>query len=173
EWLLGQSSHYQASDGTTRPWTEEARQAVQASLRDSAGQAMRTLAFGHAVLPPDTPAEPEELHGRREGLESGLVFAGFVAIRDPLRHDVKEAVAECRQAGIEVKMITGDNVETARAIARDIGLVEAADVPIDTADAVVLTSPKFNELFAERKDLRQHGELPPEKAQRRDALTRQ
>ncbi|HZY87465.1 MAG TPA: cation-translocating P-type ATPase, partial [Gemmataceae bacterium] len=173
EWLLGQSTHYQASDGTTRPWTDEARHAVQASLRDSAGQAMRTLAFGHALLPPGTPAEPEELHGRRESLESGLVFAGFVAIRDPLRDDVKEAVAECRQAGIEVKMITGDNVETARAIARDIGMVESADAPIDTPDAVVLTSPKFNELFAERKELTQHGELPPEKAQRRDGLTRQ
>jgi Ca2+-transporting ATPase len=173
EWLLGQSTHYQASDGTTRPWTDEARQAVQASLRDSAGQAMRTLAFGHALLPPDTPAEAEALHGRRDGLESGLVFSGFVAIRDPLRDDVKEAVAECRQAGIEVKMITGDNVETARAIARDIGLVEGADAPIDTSGAVVLTSPKFNELFAERKDLKQHGELPAEKAARRDELTRQ
>ncbi len=173
EWLLGQSTHYQASDGTTRPWTDEARRAVQESLRDSAGQAMRTLAFGHAVLPPDAPDTPDELHGRREGLESGLVFDGFVAIRDPLREDVKAAVAECRQAGIEVKMITGDNVETARAIARDIGLVERGDAPIDTPDAVVLTSPKFNELFAELKDLRQHGELSPEKAQRRDALTRQ
>jgi P-type Ca2+ transporter type 2C len=173
EWLLGQSTHYQASDGTTRPWTDEARQALQASLRDSAGQAMRTLAFGHALLPPDTPEGSDELHGRRESLESGLVFDGFVAIRDPLREDVKEAVAECRQAGIEVKMITGDNVETARAIARDIALVERGDAPIDTPDAVVLTSPKFNELFAERKDLRQRGELPPEKAERRDALTRQ
>ena len=79
-----------------------------------------------------------------------LVFVGFVAIRDPLRDDVKEAVAECRQAGIEVKMITGDNVETARAIAYEIGLIDRRDAPIDTPDAVVLTSPTFNELLPDR-----------------------
>ena len=45
-------------------------------------------------------------------LESGLVFVGFLAIRDPLRDDVKDAIEQCRRAGIEVKMITGDNVET-------------------------------------------------------------
>ena len=56
---------------------------------------------------------------------SNLVYTGFVAIRDPLRDDVKEAVAECRQAGIEVKMVTGDNVETARAIGYEIGLVDS------------------------------------------------
>ena len=76
--------------------------------------------------------DEDGLHARREILESGLVFTGFVAIRDPLRDDVKDAVAECRQAGIEVKMITGDNVETARAIACDIGLVDRPDAPIDT-----------------------------------------
>src|SRR6267154_1307726 len=104
---------------------------------------MRTLAFGHAVAPPDFPADADGLNARRDALESGLVFNGFAAIRDPLRPDVKDAVAECRKAGIEVKMITGDNVETARAIAYDVGLVARRDEPIDTPDAIVLTSPKF------------------------------
>src|SRR5262249_46850542 len=94
--------------------------------------------FGYAVLEPDTPADYEGLHARREGLEHGLVFVGFVAIRDPLRDDVYEAVEQCRQAGIEVKMITGDNVETARAIGAEIGL-------LDRSDAQVLTSQEFNE----------------------------
>ena len=91
---------------------------------------MRTLAFAHADLPAGharrrgRPARPP-----RRARDADLVFAGFVAIRDPLRDDVKDAVAECRAAGIEVKMITGDNVETARAIARDIGLLDAT--PID------------------------------------------
>ncbi len=84
------------------------------------------------VLPPETPDHADGLHARRDALESGLVYAGFVAIRDPLRDDVKDAVAECRQAGIEVKMITGDNVETARAIACEVGLIDRRDAPIDT-----------------------------------------
>jgi P-type Ca2+ transporter type 2C len=67
------------------------------------------------------------------------VFVGFVAIRDPLREDVFQALAECRSAGIEVKMITGDNAETARAIGREAGL-------LDSEHALVLTSDEFNAL---------------------------
>ncbi len=61
EWLLEHSTHYQAADGAAREWTPEAREAVRAALRDSAGRAMRTLAFGHAVLPADFPADADGL----------------------------------------------------------------------------------------------------------------
>jgi P-type Ca2+ transporter type 2C len=149
EWVLEQSTHYQAADGSVRDWTPEARRAVEAQLRDAAASAMRTLAFGYARLPHETPEEEDALHALRDALEAGLVFTGFVAIRDPLRDDVKHAVDRCRRAGIQVKMITGDNVETARAIGYDIGLVDRRDAPIDTPDAVVLTSAKFNELTDE------------------------
>jgi Ca2+-transporting ATPase len=139
EWVLGHSTHYLTADGGARKWTPEARSAALAVVRDSSAQAMRTLAFGYAVLPPETPADEDALHARQDVLESGLVFVGVAAIRDPLRPDVKAAVEECRRAGIEVKMITGDNVETARAIAGDVGLTDR-DAAIDTADAPVMTS---------------------------------
>jgi Ca2+-transporting ATPase len=173
EWVLENSTRYQAADGGTREWTSEARDAVQACLKDSASQAMRTLGFGYAVLPPDTPTDDDALHSRRDALESGLVFVGFVAIRDPLRDDVKDAVAQCRRAGIEVKMITGDNVETARAIAYDIGLIERRDAPIDTPDAVVLTSAKFNEMHAQLLELKKRGHLSEGDTRQREELTRQ
>jgi Ca2+-transporting ATPase len=150
EWVLEHSTHYQHADGSTGDWTPEAKSAVQEGLRDSAVKAMRTLAFAYRVLPPDTPADGEVLHQRRDELETDLVFAGFVAIRDPLREDVKDAVARCRSAGIEVKMITGDNVQTARAIGYNIGLIDSAEAPINTDEAIVLTSDKFNELTDER-----------------------
>jgi Ca2+-transporting ATPase len=142
EWLLENSAHYLTSDGSVRAWTPEARRAVEGSLRDAASQAMRTLAFGYALLPPETPTDDDGLHARRDALESDLVYVGFVAIRDPLRDDVRDAIERCRRAGIEVKMITGDNVETARAIARDVGLISPRDAP----DAAVMISPEFNEL---------------------------
>jgi Ca2+-transporting ATPase len=173
EWVLGQSVQYLAADGTARPWTPEARRAVEESLKDSASQAMRTLAFAYAVLPADTPVDDEGLHARRDALESSLIFAGYLAIRDPLRDDVKDAVAQCRVAGIEVKMITGDNVETARAIASDIGLIDRRDAPIDTPDAVVLTSAKFNELHGQLKELKGRDGLPEAEVKRRDDLMRQ
>jgi Ca2+-transporting ATPase len=173
EWVLGQSTHYQGADGAAHPWTTEARAAVQSALKDAAGQAMRTLAFGFAVQPPHVPADEEGLHTHRDALENNLVFAGFVAIRDPLRPDVKDAVEQCRRAGIEVKMITGDNVETARAIGCDIGLVDRHDAPIDTDDAVVLTSPRFNELYAQLKVLKGQANPGAGPSEQRDALTRQ
>lgn len=152
EWVLEQSTQFLDRDGTVRDWTPEMRAQLQQALRDAAGQAMRTLAFGFALLPEGTQLDEDTLHARRDELENGLVFVGFVAIRDPLREDVKEAVARCRDAGIEVKMITGDNVETARAIARDIGL-------LDAPGALVLTSQEFNafsddEIKARLHDLR-------------------
>ncbi len=159
EALLQGSTHYLAADGSTKPWTAEAKQAAEDALRDAAGQAMRTLAFGHALLPPDTPDTEEALHERREQLEEGLIFDGFVAIRDPLRPDVKDAVAQCRAAGIEVKMITGDNVETARAIAFDVGLIDRRDAPVDADDGVVMTSPTFNERYERLTGLRGSGDV--------------
>ncbi len=146
EFIIDLSSQYQAGDGTVRDWDDQAREAVKECLRDSTAQAMRTLAFAYAWLPEGTPTDEESLHERREELEKNLVYVGFVGIRDPLRDDVVDAINQCRDAGIEVKMITGDNVETARAIGFDIGLIESRDVPIDSDDGVILTSAKFNEM---------------------------
>jgi len=150
EGLLAGSTHYQAADGTAREWTAPTRQAALQQLQDAAGRAMRTLAFAYAHLPADMPDDSDGLDARREVLESGLVYVGFAAIRDPLRDDVKEALNQCRGAGIDVKMITGDNVETARAIAFEIGLVERRDVPINAADSGVMTSDHFNALNDEQ-----------------------
>jgi Ca2+-transporting ATPase len=139
EWVLDQCRFELMGDGTAREATEEFRQSVRALQQDAAHSAMRTLAFAHAVLPGDLPATEDALHARRETIEKDLVFVGMVAIRDPLRDDVQAALAECRRAGIEVKMITGDNVETARSIAREVGL-------LDVDHNVVLTSQEFNAL---------------------------
>ncbi|HVL15376.1 MAG TPA: calcium-translocating P-type ATPase, PMCA-type [Gemmata sp.] len=139
EYVLNDCRKYLAADGTVRDLTPAAREEIRAQILSAAGDAMRTLAFAHAELPDGFPHEEDAIHDRRGEIEQGLIFDGFVGIRDPLRDDVKEAVHQCRQAGIEVKMITGDTVETARAIGREIGLLEKPD-------AVVLTSAEFNAL---------------------------
>jgi P-type Ca2+ transporter type 2C len=146
EWVLESCTAHLTEDGQRQPLTPEGRDAIRQHLRDAAGKAMRTLAFAYAPLPPETPSDEDGLHARRDTLDKDLVYIGFVAIRDPLRDDVKAAIAECRDAGIEVKMITGDNQETARAIGYEIGLVPRADEPIDTPDAAIVTSKRFNEM---------------------------
>ncbi|MFT4308553.1 MAG: cation-translocating P-type ATPase [Candidatus Woesearchaeota archaeon] len=80
-------------------------------LESYAGDALRTLAFAYK------PADPV-----RKDDEENLVFLGIVALEDPPRDEVPEALATCAKAGIEVKMLTGDNLRTAEAIARKIGL---------------------------------------------------
>jgi Ca2+-transporting ATPase len=142
ERLLEQCDKYLAADGTVRELTPAERAEIQAQIAAAAGDAMRTLAFAHAELPPDFPQDEDAIHERRGEIENGLIYDGFVAIRDPLRDDVKEAVQKCRDAGIEVKMITGDTIETARAIGREVGL-------LDSPDAIVMTHDEFAKLSDE------------------------
>ncbi|MDD1696181.1 MAG: calcium-translocating P-type ATPase, PMCA-type [Methanoregula sp.] len=81
-----------------------------------ATQAMRTLAFAH-----------REITGSDES-ENSLVWDGFVGIRDPLRENIAQSVATCQHAGIRVRMVTGDNPETARAIAMESGIFQGGSV---------------------------------------------
>jgi Ca2+-transporting ATPase len=149
EWMLAHARHRQDDQGVWHPLDDHARRRIQARIDHCARAAMRTLAFAFAILPDDMPATEEALHDRRDDLEKDLVYVGFVAIRDPLRDDVKQALDDCRSAGIAVKMITGDNVETARAIGHEVGLVATSDAPIDVPGAAVMTSRYFNELTDE------------------------
>ena len=137
EIVLEHCTHYLAADGHVQELSEMARQGIVTALQDASSHAMRTLGFAFKKLPADLPRNEDAIHERREEIESGLVFSGFVAIRDPLRPEVKAAVQDCRDAGIEVMMITGDNIETARAIGREIGLLEAPG-------SLAITSTEFN-----------------------------
>jgi Ca2+-transporting ATPase len=143
EIVLEHCTHYFDSSGHTRDLDSPARDAIATALAAASGQAMRTLAFAQRRLPDDWPRNEDALHERRDDIETGLIFAGFVAIRDPLRPEVKDAMRECREAGIAVMMITGDNIQTARAIAGEIGL-------LDAPGSRALTSVEFNELSDEQ-----------------------
>jgi Ca2+-transporting ATPase len=81
-----------------------------AGVSELASQAMRTLAFAHKKI----------VDG--DDSESGLVWDGYVGIRDPLRDNIRESVTRCQNAGIRVRMVTGDNPDTAKAIAKESGI---------------------------------------------------
>lgn len=81
---------------------------------------LRTLGLAYKLLADD---ERPFADGRLAA--SGLCFQGFFSISDPLRADASEAVAWCRKAGIDVKLVTGDNVATAREVALSAGLIGA------------------------------------------------
>ena len=77
-------------------------------------------------------------------VESDLVMDGLFGIKDPLRPEVPGAVAQCQAAGIMVRMVTGDNIETARAIARECGIL--------TSDGIALEGPEFRKMSPAQVD---------------------
>ena len=85
-----------------------------------AADGQRVIALARRVMPEGTESI------RQEDVEQGLTLLGLVAMIDPPRPEAVEAIAECRNAGIDVKMITGDHAATARAIARQLGLAGEA-----------------------------------------------
>ncbi len=102
--------------------TEERRAALATQLADYQRRGMRTLAFAWRADDgaPEDEAVWEEL--RRGQIPDGFRWLGFVAIIDPLREDVRAAIAECQQAGVDIKIVTGDTGLTAQEIARQCGL---------------------------------------------------
>jgi Ca2+-transporting ATPase len=96
---------------------EPLREGIGSTVQDYQSRAMRTLAFAYRDV--DGPIAHEEV----DSVAAGLTWLGFVAIADPLRSDVPPAIKACRDAGIEVKIITGDSPQTAREIASQIGLI--------------------------------------------------
>lgn len=114
------------------------RHAVEAKLLEYQSMAMRTLGFAYQILDDDANIEPYA-NGRLSGTD--LTFLGFVAISDPVRTDVPEAVKCCLDAGVDVKIVTGDTSGTAREIGRQIGICDSS-----TPDVAIITGPEFEAL---------------------------
>ena len=102
--------------GARSPMSQEDRQRITAQSRTFAHQAYRVLAVAMREI--QQGVEKLDI----DQVEQNLTFLGLVAMMDPPRHEVPEAIARCRQAGVRTIMITGDHPLTALAIARQIGL---------------------------------------------------
>ena len=115
--LLLRAQTYLAADGVL-PLTEASRSTFVAENGALAGRAMRVM----AVAGRDIPAEAFDPSGDLMVWAEQLLLIGLVGIIDPPRPEARDAIALCRQAGIAVKMITGDHSLTAAAIAHELGL---------------------------------------------------
>ncbi|MBQ7529325.1 calcium-translocating P-type ATPase, PMCA-type, partial [bacterium] len=136
-------------NGELRP-IEDYRKDIEDGILEASNQALRVIAFSQKISDKGQKFEYTE-----DGCCNNQVFLGMVGIIDPLRKEVPGAVANCHKAGIEVKMITGDALPTARAIAKGAGIL--------TEGGLIMTSQEFNEISEE--DL-------PEKAQKLQVLAR-
>ena len=127
-----------AANGSLVP-TAQIRPEIEKQLLAYQGQAMRTLGFAYQVLGENEDDAPYVEGRLKEGLD--LTYLGVVAISDPVRADVPAAVQHCTNAGISVKIVTGDTPGTAREIGRQIGIWK----PEDT-DRNIITGPAFEAL---------------------------
>ncbi len=117
--LLARSVAVRGAQGASRTW-DEIRTLVLAQNDAIAAEGMRVLAVGQRDLPAGSLADatPEQLLALVDGLE----LLALVGIVDPPRKEAKDAIAQCHDAGIRVRMITGDHATTAAAIARQLGI---------------------------------------------------
>ncbi len=106
---------------TSRLHTDGSNAAIASDTNRLAASGMRVMAYGYRFL--------DELPLKLDyTIEKELIFCGLTAMIDPARENVKQAISECKGAGIMPVMITGDHPETAAAIARETGILEHGDL---------------------------------------------
>ena len=108
-------------------------------MEEFQNKAGRLLAFAHKEL------EGQYNDEEQDEVEQELIYDGFVVISDPLSPDVYESIRNCRSAGIEVKMLTGDNIRTARAIANELHMLDDDHIAVEAADIEKLTDEELKE----------------------------
>ncbi|WP_426580310.1 calcium-translocating P-type ATPase, SERCA-type [Bacillus velezensis] len=113
--LIDRSSHLMY-DARSAPFSGEKKAETEAVLKELASQALRTIAIAYKPLKPGEKPTMEQA-------EKNLTMLGLSGMIDPPRPEVRQAIKECREAGIKTVMITGDHVETAKAIAKDLRLL--------------------------------------------------
>ena len=135
--VLKLCTHY-IENGKAVPMTDAKREEILAANKAMADRALRVLAASERLwdaVPADcSPAN----------LEKDLTFIGLTGMIDPVRPEVKAAIEECRGAGIRPIMITGDHIDTAMAIARELGIL--------TGDTRAITGSQLNEMSDDEFD---------------------
>lgn len=136
EWVIRDCTHVLDAQGKAVPLTAAKKQQLEAHILHMANNALRTLVLAHRdfssqqALPSDWEQTPPD--------HADLVLDCIVGIIDPLRGDVKDAVRIAQEAGVTVRMVTGDNLATACAIARQCGIL--------TADGLSVEGPSFRKM---------------------------
>jgi Ca2+-transporting ATPase len=125
-------------DGAERPLTPEDRARILVANDGLSGRALRVLAVARRTM----KTEPHSYDA--EAIERDLVFCGLLAMIDPPRPEVKDAVDKCRASGIRTVMITGDHKNTALAVARELGFFGDDSVALTGEDVDCLTDEELD-----------------------------
>ncbi|KAL6649424.1 hypothetical protein ACP70R_013648 [Stipagrostis hirtigluma subsp. patula] len=128
EIILASCNKYLNAEGNVVPLDDATIDHLKATIDSFANEALRTLCLAYMEIQDGFSANDQIP-------VDGYTCIGIVGIKDPVRPGVKESVAICRSAGITVRMVTGDNINTAKAIARECGIL--------TEDGIAIEGPEF------------------------------
>lgn len=130
-------------NGEVVPMTDARREEILAANKAMADQALRVLALSSRTYT-EKPSDCSPA-----ALEHDLVFCGLSGMIDPVRPEVTAAIAEAKEAGIRAVMITGDHIDTAVAIAKDLGIITDASQAITGAQLDKISDEDFKERVTE------------------------
>nr|XP_046199854.1 plasma membrane calcium-transporting ATPase 3-like isoform X8 [Oncorhynchus gorbuscha] len=142
EILLKKCSSIMAGGGDPRGFRPRDRdEMVKKVIEPMACDGLRTICVAYK----DLPASPEPDWEDEAGIVSDLICITVVGIEDPVRPEVPDAIKQCQRAGITVRMVTGDNINTARAIAAKCGIIQPGD------DFLCIDGKEFNRRIRNEK----------------------
>lgn len=124
-------------DGAVQPMTKEDRTEILKANKSMADDALRVLAAAYTTYT-DTNS-----FASKEAIEQNLIFIGLTGMIDPVRPEVKQAISTCKSAGITPIMITGDHLDTAVAIARELDILQDSSQAITGYDLHKMTDEEF------------------------------
>ncbi|XP_021715116.1 putative calcium-transporting ATPase 13, plasma membrane-type [Chenopodium quinoa] len=135
EMILDKCSSYYDASGNLKPMNNKAKETFEQIIQSMAASSLRCITFAHK----EVVHKENEVMDQEKLTDDGLTLLGMVGLKDPCRPGVKKAVQDCQNAGVNIKMITGDNVFTARAIAVECGILQ----PGDDINSAVVEGPEF------------------------------
>ncbi|CAL8073704.1 unnamed protein product [Prunus armeniaca] len=122
EMILAMCTSYYNASGLVINMDDNAKMRFEQIIQGMAASSLRCIAFAHKEIPAEEQVDERDHKALLK--EDGMTLLGLAGLKDPCRPGVKEAVGDCQYAGVNVKMITGDNVFTAKAIATECGILK-------------------------------------------------
>ncbi|KAH0901267.1 hypothetical protein HID58_040770 [Brassica napus] len=149
EIVLGSCTHYMDENESLVDMSGEKMAKLKNDINDMAARSLRCVAIAFRTLEADKIPTDEEQLSKWVLPDDDLVLLAIVGIKDPCRPGVKNSVRLCQQAGVKVRMVTGDNIQTAKAIALECGIL-ASDS--DASEPNLIEGKVFRSYSEEERD---------------------
>jgi len=141
EIVLGLCSHYVTNDLQLIPIDQDVHRDMNTQIEEMAQKGLRTICVAYADIPNFDEAWADHPP------ENDLVCIALLGIKDPVRAEVPRAVRQCQRAGIVVRMVTGDNLATARTIARECGILTEDGLAMEGHEFRALTEAQMDRIL--------------------------